>query len=343
MPTISLQLVGDINLKRDLRLNHTALDRVAEVLDPKAVRLGNLEGCFADPAVELPYKPGWYHCEPEMVECLLGRFDAVACANNVHYGSAIAESNRRLDAAGILHAGAGASLAEARRPAIVERDGVRVGLLAFTSVFWPVGHAATDHSPGVATIKGHTAYAPHPRVFEMPGAPAVVRSWPDPEELEAACAAIRALRPQVQVVVVYLHWGVTGSSEVAEYQPAIAHRAIDAGADVVVGSHPHVLQPVEFYRHGVIFYSLGNFIFGWRLHRHLTQDGLLAEVSWGQGTVEAVAVVPVQRNAEDQVVPLDPRQGEGARLAETVARLSAPFGTVTEVAGHAVRLRPERS
>ncbi len=74
------------------------------------LRLANLEGAFFDPSVELPYKPGWCHCEPEQADVLAGAFDAVSCANNVHAGGdAIEASLARLDALAIAHTGAGAT------------------------------------------------------------------------------------------------------------------------------------------------------------------------------------------------------------------------------------------
>jgi hypothetical protein len=148
--TTKLALVGDINCKRDVLVD-TALDRVDPELERADVRLGNLEGAFHDPSVELEYKPGWYHCEPDAVSFVTGRFDAVACANNVHYGAAIATSTALLDDVGIGHAGAGRDRSAARRPAIVHGAGATVGLLAFTSVHWPIGHVATSSEPAPPT------------------------------------------------------------------------------------------------------------------------------------------------------------------------------------------------
>ena len=179
MTHLSLALVGDVNCKADAGCAAELAPSVTEHLARADVRIGNLEGAFADPSVELHFKRGWFDCEPERLRVVEPYFDAFGCANNVHFGAAIETSLWHLDRAGIKHAGAGATIADARRPAIVERDGARVGLLAFTSVFWPDGHAATESRPGVATIKAATAYEPHPRVHEMPGGPARVRTIPN--------------------------------------------------------------------------------------------------------------------------------------------------------------------
>jgi poly-gamma-glutamate capsule biosynthesis protein CapA/YwtB (metallophosphatase superfamily) len=335
-----VDLVGDVNLKRDGKLDESVLKHVAPELTRADVRIGNLEGAFADPNLELPYKPGWFHSEPEMVHCLEGLFDAVACGNNTHYGPAIMESNSRLDQIGVLHAGAGANRAEAHKPAVFEKGETKFGLLSYTSVFWPIGHSATESSPGVASIKGYTSYEPSHRIVEMPGAPAVVHCWPDQADLAAACENIRQLRQRVDTLVVYFHWGVSGNPEVTELQQTVARAAVDSGADIVAGAHPHTPQGIEFYKGGVILYSLGNFSFGWKLHRLFTREGILARVKVARGKVTGCSVVPVQRNEDDQAVLLDPASGDGKRIAETLAMLCAKYGTKATVTGDEIVLTP---
>lgn len=327
---MDLLLTGDINCKDDGVLDDAPLAPLEATLASADVRIGNLEGAFHDPAVGLPYKPGWYHCEPDMLARITGRFDAVACANNVHFGEAIGASLPRLDAAGILHTGAGENAAAARLPAIVERGGVRVGVLAYTCVFWPVGHAAGEHSPGVATVRVHTSYQPHPRLLEMPAGPAIVRSEPHAEDLATVAADVAALRGQVDVLVVYFHWGVTGMDTEAEYQRTLGRATVDAGADVVAGSHPHIPQGIELYNGGAILYSLGNFMFGWKLHTHMTRDGLLARLHVEPGDAWQLSFVPVARSDRGQINAQPPDSADGRRIGGRVAELSRGFGTVLD-------------
>jgi poly-gamma-glutamate capsule biosynthesis protein CapA/YwtB (metallophosphatase superfamily) len=327
MSGLMLALVGDVNCKADDGCEPELAQSVRDQLVRADLCVGNLEGALADPSVELHFKRGWFDAEPRMLGVVEPYFDAFACANNVHYGAAIETSIGHLDRAGIAHAGAGATLAQARRPAILERDGTRVGLLSFTSVFWPDGHAATDLRPGVATIRVSTAYEPHWRVREMPGGPPDVRTIPDPDELAAALDASRLLRTQVDAVVVYFHWGVSLSEEIAEYQRTVGRAAVETGADVVIGSHPHVVQGVELWRGRPIFYSVGNFMFGWRLHREATRDGVLVHLEVGEERPWRCLVVPVRRGDDNAVEALALDASHGARIAGRLVELSAPFGT----------------
>jgi poly-gamma-glutamate capsule biosynthesis protein CapA/YwtB (metallophosphatase superfamily) len=337
-----VDIVGDVNLRKDGLLDETVLTHVAPELKRADVRIGNLEGAFADPDIELPYKAGWFHTHPEMVRCLEGLFDVMACGNNTHCGPAIMESNERLDRIGILHTGAGANYAEARKPAIFKKGDTTFGLLSYTSVFWPIGHSATESNPGVASIKGYTSYEPSHRIVEMPGAPAVVHCWPDQADLAAACEDIRQLRKQVDTLAVYFHWGVSGNPEVTELEQIVGRAAVDAGADIVAGAHPHTPQAIEFYKDGVILYSLGNFSFGWKLHRQFTREGILARVKVSRGKITGCSVAPVQRNEKDQAVLLDPGSGDGKRIADSVASLCAKFGTTAVVSGDEIVLTPAR-
>ena len=329
--------VGDVNLQGRADPG-AAFQRVAAELSAADVLYGNLEGPLAgadDPA-PIPHKPGWVHSAPAMAAGLkTAGFTFMSCASNVTYPpSAALRSLAALDAHAIPHAGAGLTLAEARRPAVVERRGLRFGLLSYTSVFWPHGHAAGTDSPGVATVRVATAYEPGPRVLEMPGAPPVVRTTPDPEELAAFIADITALRPQVDLLVVAMHWGISGSTELAEYQRTVGHAAVDAGADLVLGAHPHVPQGIEVrprdYRPapGIICYSLGNFVFDWPAMRGRA-DGLLLRclLDPARKALVHAAFVPVGRNDAGNPEMLDPCRAPGERITATVTTLPRALGT----------------
>jgi len=271
---VKMLLVGDTNIQNRSDPAE-AFKHVLPVLNSADLLFGQLESPLSTPSSDpanpdIPHKYLWRHSHPEMVKGLeAAGFAAVSCASNVTYGSeAILNSLSTLDSAGIGHCGAGRNLEESRRPALIERGGVRFGFLSYTSVFWPVGHAAGPDAAGVTTIKAATAYQPGPRALEMPGAPPLIVTTPDQAELEAMENDVRRLREEVDVVVASCHWGVSGSSVVADYQRVIGHAAIEAGADIVIGHHPHVLQEIEIWQGRPIFYSMGNFAFDWERMRN---------------------------------------------------------------------------
>ena len=154
----------------------------------------------------------------------------------------------------------------ARAPAIVERGGVRIGFLQRTSIYWATHHEAREGAPGVAVIQGNTAWQlpmhnwrPDAPPLNRPGLPPQVVTWVEPRYLQSFQEDIEKLRREVDVVVASCHWGVW--EEVLQYMRDIAHGAIDAGADIVLGHGPHYALPVELYKGKPVFYGLGCFAF----------------------------------------------------------------------------------
>lgn len=339
---LSVLLVGDTNIQgRDDPAS--AFRHVMSVLEDASLLFGHLEGPLASPSqdpqrLDIPHKPRWRHSEPRMAEGLQAAgFAAMSCASNVTYGHGVAESTRAtLMQAGITPCGAGADLEEAHLPAVMARDGVSFGFLSYTSIFWPYEHAAQPRRPGIATVAATTAYRPHPRVLEMPGAPPIVETRADPAELDRMRSAIAELRGRVDFVVISCHWGVSSSSEVTDYQREIGRAAIDAGADLVVGHHPHVIQEVEVWNGRAIFYSLGNFAFDWDYMHGLHLEGLMVRCIVSGGALVHVAAVPVRRGVDNDVRVHRTDEPEGAVILAELQRLCAGKNTglvddVTEI------------
>ncbi len=190
-----------------------------------------------------------------------GGFHVVSFASNhaMDFGAEVMmETVGHLSEAGFSVIGVGRSGEEARRPAIVERDGRKVAFLAYCSVLKP-GHAATPTKAGVAPMRAHTHYH---QIDYQPGTHPEILTFPYQDDLQAMLADVEALRGQVDVLAVSLHWGVHFTPEViATYQKEVAHKLIDAGVDMILGHHAHELKAVEIYRGKPIFYSLGNFAF----------------------------------------------------------------------------------
>ncbi|MEQ9811956.1 MAG: CapA family protein [Azospirillaceae bacterium] len=330
---VSIGIVGDTNIQ-DREEPASAFVHLLGTLRGFDVLIGQWEcPLTASPAndggSDVVFKPRWRHSRPAMATALTAAgFKAVSLASNVAYPPAAAvETARHLRRLGVGHAGVGGNLAEARKPALIDRSGARIALLSYTSVFWPIEQPATENAPGVATIRAHTSYAPGRRALEMPGAAPDIRTWADPAELEAMIRDVSEAARIADLVVVSCHWGVSSQEEFVEYQQEIAHAAIDAGAGIVYGTHPHKIQAIEVYRGAPIFYSLGNFAFDWEKMRNRHLDGLLVRCVLEGARVVATSFVPVRRGADNNVAILDPRSGEGAAIVARIRELSGDLGT----------------
>jgi poly-gamma-glutamate capsule biosynthesis protein CapA/YwtB (metallophosphatase superfamily) len=282
------------------------------------------EGFFADPVVGGAVLTG-------------AGVGAVGLANNVNYGeAAISASIATLDRLGVAHTGAGANLTEARRPAIVSRGGLRFGFLQRSSVYWPTNHEATCNATGIAVLRAHTAYqVPMHKIrsdippMNRPGLPPVILTWADPVYLRWLREDIAALREQADVVVMSCHWGL--GKEVLAYMTEIAHAAIDAGADVVIGHGPHHFLPVELYRGKPVFYGLGSFSFhtGHGGRQHGDWIGLMAGVELDGTVLTGAGCSFVRHNDRNETVLCDPANEPGA-VAELSAEC-AKFDTAVRV------------
>jgi hypothetical protein len=301
--------VGDINLA-GFATDSNPFRHLMPHLGTMNLVVGTLEGLLAEPA-ELFYKPGFKHVgEGHAPNLAAARFRMLNLASNVSYGAdPIGSTIKQLDAEGITHTGAGLDRTSARRPARLAVDGHRIGMVSRTAVFWPHGHEATATQAGVVPIRVATSYQPHPRLIEMPGLAAKVVTTPDAADVDALRADLAAERDHVDILIAFFHFGVSSQREIVDYQRALAHASIDAGADVVFGSHAHVIQPIEVYRGKPIFYGLSQVIFGWEFVarvKHPGQPGLAAELELEEGEFRwSARFVKPQDNLEPRIVALD--------------------------------------
>jgi poly-gamma-glutamate synthesis protein (capsule biosynthesis protein) len=269
---VTLAAVGDIMLGRTIgaRLEKDAtLSPFADILPALRdadLTIGNLE-CSMGTGGAPAKKAFTFRAPPSAATTLRDAgFDLVALANNhvLDYGAdVLAQTTSLLDAAGIAHAGAGANEAAAHRPAIVEARGTRFAFLAYVRVM--------QEGPGGFDTKS----------WEAKGDASGI-AWADPARVARDVAAAK---PLADHVVVMLHSGFEASYIPNVWQKLAAHAAIDAGATLVIGAHPHVLQGYERYKGGFIAYSLGNFVFdktmGYSAILHLTLDaGEVRDVAW---------------------------------------------------------------
>jgi poly-gamma-glutamate capsule biosynthesis protein CapA/YwtB (metallophosphatase superfamily) len=344
MPTRMI-LTGDVNLM-NVSDPKTPFARVINELRKADVVFSNLECCLVEPPSGHSVSNEGFFADPEVGgEALkLAGIHAVGIANNVHYGDTnIKASIACLDELGIPHAGAGVNLAAASAPVVLERDGVRFGFLQRSSVYWPTNHEARKDAAGVAVIRGHTAY--HVPVFKTrvdvppanrPGIPPEIITWADAAYLSAFKEDIAALRPRVDVLVASCHWGL--GKDVLQYMTEIAHGAIDAGADIVIGHGPHYSLPIEVYQGKPIFYGLGNFSFhtGHGGRKHGDWVGMLVRASVSRQGIDGVTFQFVRHNEANETVPCEMAK-EAEELADIINR-SAPFGTRLVTEGDEVRV-----
>jgi poly-gamma-glutamate capsule biosynthesis protein CapA/YwtB (metallophosphatase superfamily) len=157
---------------------------------------------------------------------------------------------------GLQTAGAGMTLAEARQPALAQAGGRTVAVLSFNTV-GPRESWAGPGKPGCAYVHVLTHYELD---HASPGGRPRVYTFAAPESLEAMEDDIAAARRACHLLVVALHKGVNGATIPQWYEKQLAHAAIDAGADIVIGHHPHIMAGIEVYRGHPVYHGLGNFV-----------------------------------------------------------------------------------
>ena len=260
----SLIFVGDIMVAETpgelISRGEDPFQPFAALLSSHDVRIGNLE-CVVATTGTAEEKPYTFRADPRTLPVLKRHFDAVSLANN-HSGdfgkAAFAEQLALMDKAGLPYFGGGRDATAAHAPWIVERNGVRIALLGYVE-FKPRSFEADASRPGVAW------------------------SGEDDDVIEDIIAARRVHR--ADIVIPFMHWGWEDEPDPSPRLRAFARRMIDAGADLVVGGHPHVTQGAEYYRGKPIVYSLGNFLFngfdtpatttGWVLSARVDRTGVV--------------------------------------------------------------------
>jgi len=240
---ITLAAVGDVMLNRDVEKEgrqhgwEHVFDEVAGLLRQADLAFCNLESPIGSAGRFI----NMFQAPPDAVTGLThAGFDVVSLANNHsldYHNEGLFDTIRILNENDLASAGAGRDIDEARQPVIKEVNGTRVGFLAYTEMWFvyarePHNWAATETTPGVV-----------------------------PAELKYIIEDVRRLRDRVDIVITSFHWGKEYQETPTTSQITLARAAIDAGADLVLGHHPHVLQGIEFYNGGIIAYSLGNFVF----------------------------------------------------------------------------------
>lgn len=251
--------VGDVAPDRDDPA--TIFDHVRDRLTSADLGYCQLEVNLTTRGERVPQARHTMRGKPEVADALVGAgLGVVSFAGNhtMDWGpDGMLDTLSHLERAGALHMGAGADIAAARAPIIIQANDLTFGFLSVNSIL-PQNYWADDDKPGCAPMRGHTVY--EQIEHDQPGTPARVHTFAHRQDLADLISSIRALRPLVDVLVLSHHAGIHFvPSIVPDYQRDVAKAAIDAGADMVLGCHAHILKGMEFYRGKPIIYSLANF------------------------------------------------------------------------------------
>jgi poly-gamma-glutamate synthesis protein (capsule biosynthesis protein) len=285
---LRLAFVGDIMLDRGVKYfvnrdfggdYNELFVKVGPQLQGYDLLFGNLEGSISDKGID---EGGLYsfRFDPKVLPVLKkAGFDIFSVANNHSFNwgeAAFADNLRLLSGAGMNYVGGGLSGTEAYQEKVINIDGIKIAFLAFSD-FKAGGLISTSTRPGMAVISE-----------------------------EAVQKGIAHARLTADLVVVSYHFGEEYQVEPNSYQRKYANLGIDAGADLIVGHHPHVVQTLEQYKGKYIIYSLGNFIFDQYFSPETMQGGLLeVEVNPNTKLIEKAILKKVQLNNLYQIESIE--------------------------------------
>ncbi len=233
-----------------------------------------------------------------------------------------------LDRKAIGHCGAGRNLDAAREGCVVEKNGLRIGFLGYSTTL-PTGFAATAETPGVNALQAYTAYQPKGSLLEYPGMAPHIVSWTDPAHLQRLRDDVAAFRKQVGVLIVYVHWGTSMSPQVHDFQREIGTAAIDAGAHAVFGGHQHVMSAIEFHKGCPIVHGSANLLFDtWTsFFNDETLKTFLFGATLAADGLRDCYLLPVKTGVDVPPLLLSRRDPQWQAIYEDLQRHSRAFGT----------------
>ncbi len=268
-PPVRLTFVGDMMLARGVAQSvkkngggdYSWLFANLGDLASADILFGNLEGALSDQGADR-HKRFSFRMSPEALPAIKAAgFDVLSVANN-HSGDwgrpAFDDTLARLAEAEIVAIGGGINLAEAAAVKVIEKNGQRIGFLAFTDIL-PVELSAGENRSGI-----------------------LLADNPDFAAIISQAAAL------VDALVVSFHWGEEYQTRSNPRQQTLSRAAIDAGAKIIIGQHPHVVQEIERYRDGLIAYSLGNFVFD-QYFSQATMTGLALTINLERGNIASTS------------------------------------------------------
>jgi len=273
-----------------------------------------------------------YRCDPEMIADVKDVLsaDAVSMANNhmMDWGPiAMLDTVEACEGAGIGHSGAGADVDAAFAPAVLTSNGERIEIMSAACTL-PVESDAGVDKPGIAPVRVKFSFEMDlGLVSEQPGTVPEVHTWIEDATMQDFCRRIREMKARADIAIVIMHWGVpapwltSAAGLLTEYQRPLAHAMIDAGADLIIGNHPHAINPVEIYNGKCICYSMGNFVYV-DIRPFMRPESILARMSLDSGTVELIPILLNEHGIPERVTG-----DEATRILTMLQKMSSPLGT----------------
>lgn len=366
MAGVLIGLVGDVLVNRENPLE--AFSDVKDLLKAPDILFAHLEGAYSDTSHPAP-GAGLVVGAPARILDVYAQagFTVVSMAGNhvLDMGyEAMLETRARLRAQGIQTCGVGESEADARAPAIVEAEGLRVAFLAYASVF-PMGYEAQGSRAGLAPVRSYNFWRdPFPNYYQ-PGCPPALITVPDQSDFANLAHDIRRARERADLVVTSFHWGdYSRPFHLTEHERSTAKFCIDRGADMVIGHHHHTLRGIEWYQGKPILYGLGHLVAdlrfeisdevkkalvddggeevsfrvgprtGWPL-LPLHKDSRMALIAWARASrsgITEVAVLPCHLTPDGLVHPLRPDSQEGKGVMRYLEECNRTQGLKTTIA-----------
>jgi len=271
--SVTLSFAGDVHFSElitqkydDSGISAIIDDEMLSFMQNADLMVLNHEFVFSTRGEAMEDKEYTLRNDPKYVKILQNMgTDVVSIANNhiLDFGKdAFLDTLKTLENAEIMYAGGGRNLEEASKPVIYEINGQTFAIFAATRV-----------SPSADWYAGKK----HPGVFQTYDATALNK-------------AIAAADTNYDHIIVYVHWGIERTEIPEEYQRTLAKGYIDAGADLIIGAHPHILQGFEYYKEVPICYSLGNYLFGNR-----TDETILLNATFDKNGTLSIELVPCER------------------------------------------------
>ena len=299
--SVSFTTTGDLIFWRevadyiDMNGGASAMANIDDMLAQADVTISNVESPLSDnESAPIANKDIYIIGRPSAIEGIRNSgIDIVSLANNHimdYTGPALQDTLNALDGAGVLHAGAGMTEEEAGKPVETTVNGVSVAFFSWTDII-PENYLAFGDQPGVVSARMN---------------------------LDDACRRVREAKETHDIVIVAIHWGIEYQDYISdEIQRTPAHQFMEAGADIVLGNHPHVPEGIEFYQGSLIAYAHGNCVFRQDPAKGYTHESYIMDFTVTQDGISDLVVTPLYLSDEYGI----PGLAQGDQAQSTLVRL----------------------